>query len=354
MKAAHSLPFLFALISGCDSSAHTARDEVLHVTRGTIAKTATAVGSIEPAREAAIKSRNGGVLTKLFVSLGQRVKQGDPLAEVRPVITDRDLLAAEQSIASAGEGLLDVEEMQGGENLAGRLLQFVQGQKRLDRMKSAAERSQTAARRSLELLREGKVQIGDKTLDYIVRAPIDGDVIALSAREGAPIVGSSTFGSGTVLMIVADMAHPEFRGTVAEIDVGRLQDGMGANIKIGAVPDRPLRATVREVGLRARRANNAVTFPVILDVEPPDGLTIRAGYSAVAEIEVERRADVPVLPERVVRFRRGRAFVRVPGPGGEPEEREIEVGLADGLMVEVLGPLGEGDAVLERVFDSNR
>ena len=124
---------------------------------------------------------------------------------------------------------------------------------------------------------------------------------------------------------------------------------MTAKIRIGALPGALVEGTVREIALKATERNNAVVFDVLLDVKASAELTIRSGYSAVAEIALDRREAVLVIPERLVDFRGGKAYVQVPDPRRGRVEREIETGLGDGLTVEVVRGLEEGNEVLEKV-----
>ncbi len=341
-----ALAWMFVSSSSGDS--HSYQD--VPVQRGTVVKQAVAVGNIEPLRKSAIKSVNGGVLTELFVALGDTVKKGQPLAEVRPVLTDLDILNAERSLKAAQNGLDSAQEFQGGAHLASSMMRMIQGQKNLNRMQEGARLQHERASHALTLLREGKVKIGNKEIDFVVRAPIDGTIVELPLREGAPVVASSSYGSGSVLMTIADLAHPLFLGTVAEIDVGRLRKGMSASVSIGALPGEQLEGKVTEVGLMARRVNNAVTFDVRIAIKPPEGLTIRAGFSATADIELTRRESTLVLPERVINFRNDKAFVTIRKADGMTDEIEVQTGLSNGLDVEILKGLTEGGIVLERIY----
>ncbi len=320
------------------------------VERGAVVREVVAAGRIEPEFEVPLKSTHGGILTRRFAALGQRVTAGEPLVEVRPVFTDMDLLQAERALQSAVEAQENVEEFRAGENLMGRTLLFLQGRDSLERMKEGTSRARSAAEEQLELLREGKAEIGGKVIDFLVRSPIDGHVIEMSAEEGEPVVPSSSYGSGTVLMVLADMDRLVFRGTANEVDVGRLREGMGASISVGALPGAAVSGELVSIALRSRTVNNATVFDVKLSVERPPDVVLRSGYSAVARVEVARAEDVLVLSERVVDYREGSAFVRVDDGRGGDLEREVQTGLSDGLNVEITGGLAEGDVVLERIY----
>lgn len=319
------------------------------VERGTLVQHAVAVGRIEPIFEIPVTTPSGGVVTARFVELGQRVKRDDPLLEVRPVLTDRQRLSAERALVAAREAADNTEDLVEGRNIMGRAMQLLQGSESMERMKSGAERQRSSAEESLTLLLEGSVQVEDRTLDWIVRAPTDGHVIELDVELGEPVVPASNFGSGTVLCVLADLERPVFRGTVDEIDAGRLRVDLPAAVTIGALPGATLSGKLREISLRGVRRDDAVSFPVVLDVEPPPELVLRSGYSAVARIEVARAEDALLLPERLVRTSAGRSTVLVDSGGAEPAERSVQLGLGDGLTVEIRDGLQAGDEVLEQV-----
>jgi HlyD family secretion protein len=270
-----------------------------------------------------VNTHLAGFVRKLHAALGQKVAAGAPLCEVWPSLTERDLLAAERSLQSAIEGEETAQEYKRGDHVLAQLTRFLQGERNLDRMEQAAERN----RRSAE-------------------EPVAGHVLQL-VREGDPVTPASSYGVGTVVAVLGDLDQPVFRGAVDEIDVGRLRVGMEARVTLGALPGTELRGTVQELGLRARRVDNAATFDVRIALQPAAGVLLRAGYSAVAEVEVARADGVAVLPERVVQFDGGPHVWRAV-PGGEPQRTAVELGVSVGLSVEIRQGLQPGDVVLER------
>lgn len=335
------------LAGGC--SGDSGSIERVRVTRGSIVRLATAVGRIEAEEEYEVNSTRSGILTQLFVKLGQHVEKDEALAEVRPVITEETLIQAERTLRQAELGEEEALEYKESRHAAGLLSKLFLGEKSLERMHERSLLAQSQAEESLRLLREGQAVVDDRKIDFMVRAPAPGEVIEIGLREGSPVVPASTYGKGSVFVTLADMKKLVFRGTVDEIDVGKLREGMPARIRVGALPGAILDGTVREISLKASVRDNAVVFDALLDVKAPEDLTIRSGYSAVAEIELDRRQSALVLPERVVDFRGAKAYVQVPDPRGGRSEREIETGLSDGLTVEVVSGLEEGSEVLEKV-----
>lgn len=313
------------------------------VARGTIIRKAIAVGRIEVEHEVPVNSLNGGILQKLFVKAGQKVELGAPLAEVRPVLTEQALLAAERNLQQAVKGEESANEYVNGEHLASTFTRFLLGEKNIERMQENAELNRKEAEERLELVKTGKATVGHREVDYLVRAPIAGHVLEIKQREGTPVVPASSYGFGTVFITLADMSQMLFRGTVDEIDVGRLSEGMGAKIRVGALPGTAITGKVKEIALKGLSTNNAMVFEVWIQIETPAKTILRSGYSAVADIELERRDEVLTLPERMVEYRGGKAYARTLSG----RSQEIETGLSDGMNVEIRKGLTEGQEIFE-------
>jgi HlyD family secretion protein len=149
-------------------------------------------------------------------------------------------------------------------------------------------------------------------------------------------------------MTMADMSRLIFRGTVDEIDVGRLTEGMAVSIRIGALPDATVTGTVSRISLIARTEESATTFPIEIALDPVENVTLRAGLSASADVIIQQRQNVLVIPERTVTFEGQEAWVNVLKSDGTAEKRAIRTGLSDAVMLEVVDGLTEGERVLEK------
>jgi HlyD family secretion protein len=183
----------------------------------------------------------------------------------------------------------------------------------------------------------------------MVRAPISGSILEKTVEQGDPVVPLTTYQEGTVLMTMADMTRLLFKGTVDEIDVGRLHEGMPVTIKIGALPDAKVTGHVSRISLKAKKEESATTFPVEITLDRASDVTLRAGLSANAEVIIRERKGVITLPERVVNFEKdGTGWVMVQKADGTAEKRAIRTGLSDAIQVEVLSGLKEGEVVQEK------
>jgi HlyD family secretion protein len=158
----------------------------------------------------------------------------------------------------------------------------------------------------------------------------------------------TSYQEGTILLKMADMNALIFRGTVDEIDVGKLREGMTAQIKIGALPNKIIEGRLDKISLKAKKEDNATVFPVEVVLTATNGNILRAGYSASSEIIIQKKEKVLMIPERLVTFKNDTARVLLPEADGKTKEIIIQTGLSDALNIEVLGGLAEGQEVAER------
>ncbi len=123
---------------------------------------------------------------------------------------------------------------------------------------------------------------------------------------------------------------------------------MPVEIKIGALPEARIHGVLERISLKAQKQDNATTFPVEIRLVETDGVTLRAGYSANAEIIIDRREAVLAIPERLVTFEDDGAWVTVVRADGTSERRLVRTGLSDAIQVEILDGLAEGERVQEK------
>jgi HlyD family secretion protein len=339
-----------------DPSASVATVEV---SRGTIVDKALAVGTIEPRVQISVKSQLSGVVSRQFAEPGELVRAGQPLLEVRPTPTPQEVVDAKRQVELREIELASIQrDYDRQKALSDKGLissqDFETVQRRLDESKLQV----AMAAEKLELLQSGRISSEVAT---VIRAPITGFVLDKNVEIGDPVVPLTSFQEGTVLMTMADMSDLIFRGTVDEIDVGRLVEGMPVEIRVGALPRARVEGDLQKIWLKARKQDNSTVFPIEIglggvtelgeadDETPmPSAATLRAGYSANAEVIVASREDVLTLPERVIHFENGSTYVDVHLADGTAERRAIQTGLSDAIHIEVVSGLEEGDRVREK------
>jgi len=328
--------------------------ETVQVEQGDIVEKAVAVGQIEPRFKFQVKSKIAGIVRKTYVEVGDKVKPGDPLIEIVPDPTPTELVEAERALESAesayrlAEAEWDRQHRLSDDGIASR---------------DAAEASREAweqarielerRRDALQLVREGRIQGRGRAMESVIRAPAAGIVLSRTVDPGDPVVPLTSFQAGTELVTVADMSDLIFRGTVDEIDVGKLRLDFPARLSIGALPGTEVTGRLARIAPQAIEEENAKLFEIEIEIDPAPTLELRAGYSANADVIIREVTHVLVIPERLVKFDDSeppQASVEVPAddPKGEPRRVQIKTGLSDGLRIQVVEGLAEGDAVVER------
>jgi HlyD family secretion protein len=200
----------------------------------------------------------------------------------------------------------------------------------------------------LALMESGKIKIGETEIESIIKAPISGFVLNRTIEVGDPVTPLTSYQEGTVLMKMANMERLIFKGTVDEIDVGKMKEGMAVEIKVGALPSDTVRGVLRKIWLKAEKKDNATVFPIEILIPSAKNSVLRAGYSANAHIIVQKKANVLTIPERVVTFSNDSGFVTVALGKNKDEKRYIKTGLSDAINIEVVSGLNDSDEVFEK------
>jgi len=322
--------------------------QTVAVTRGSVVQEALAIGSIVPEQEVSVKSKIPGIVEKVYVAIGDEVRRGDPLVDIRPDPTPLERAEAQRNLEMARiteDGAK--QDLDRAQELHGQGLLPDKDQEAARRAFDSAHLRAQLEQERLDLLKDGRARIEEHEVSNRIVAPVDGTVLSLELHPGDPVVPLTSYQSGTVILTLADMHVLLFRGTVDEVDVGQLGAGQPIRFTVGAIPEAKVEGTLRRISPQARKQESATLFDIEAIIAPSDSTVLRAGYSANARIAIARAESVLVLPERVVKYEEGKATVRVTGANGKPETREITTGLSDGLSVEVKSGLEQGALVLE-------
>lgn len=338
---------LVILSSGNDHQKNGRR--TVNVTPNNIIEKALAVGSIEPVNEIDVKSKVSGVVGKLFADVGDYVQAGAPLVEVKPDPTPLELAQAKRDVEMVTIEMKTLQkELERAKELRQRGFISDQDFEVLEKQNDEARLRHQMAVERLDLIEKGHVKIADTHIESVVKAPLSGYILEKMVNIGDPVVPLTSYQPGTPIMRMADMTDLIFKGTVDEIDVGKIKEGMSCELQVGAIPGKPIYGKVMLISLKARKEDNTTVFPVEIKIEKTNDAVLRAGYSANAHIIIARRDSVLTIPERVVTFRSDSAFVQLPAGETGSEERYIKTGLSDAILIEVLEGLEEGQEVLEK------
>lgn len=323
--------------------------ETVTMTKENIKKQTMATGKIEPRKEVAIKPQSiSGIIEAIYVKEGQIVKKGDPIAKIAIIPSDVNLNSAESRVSIARINYQNAERsyMRDKELFNKNVIASVELEKSELTFLNAKEEL-SAARRNLQITKTGAIS-GSRGANTTIRSTIDGMVLQVPVKIGNSVIASNNFNDGTTIASVADMEQIIFEGKIDETDVAKLYVDMPVEITVGAINNEKLDAHLEQIAPKGEDDAGAVKFEIKAKVDLKEGQVIRAGYSANANITLEKRDSVYALKESVLTFRNDSVFANVLVSGGDKqkfEERYIKTGLSDGVFVEILEGLAPEDEV---------
>ena len=254
-------------------------------------KTTVATGKVEPRDEVEIKPQISGIIDILYKEAGQQVKKNEVIAKVKVIPELGTLNAAESRVRLAEINVRQAETDFGRvEQLHNdKLISDEEYEQSEVSLKQQREELQ-AAKDNLEIVRDGITQRSADISSTLIRSTIDGLILDVPVKVGNSVIMANTMNDGTTIATVADMNDLIFRGNIDETEVGRVHEGMPVKLTIGALQNLTFDATLEYISPKATEDNGANQFEIKAAVEAPDSVVIRSGYSANAEIVLERAA----------------------------------------------------------------
>jgi HlyD family secretion protein len=202
-----------------------------------------------------------------------------------------------------------------------------------------------SAENNLQLIKEGQTRQTGESTNTLIRSTIDGMVLDIPVEIGNSVIESNTFNDGTTVANIADMGEMVFEGKVDESEVGKIKEGMDLILTIGAINDVRFNAILEHISPKGVEENGAIQFEIKAAVNLIDTVFVRAGYSANADIVLDKRDSVLAISEALLQFENDTAFVEVETEPQTFEKRTIETGLSDGINIEILSGLTEDDKI---------
>lgn len=311
-----------------------------------IIKKTVATGSVEPRKEIEIKPQVSGIIEELFIEAGTMVKKGDVLARVNIIPDMVNLNNAESRVNRAKLNFEDTKiNFDRQTTLYEKQVISKEEYQKAQLGYNAAKEEVEAAENNLDLIRKGVTKSSAKTTNTLIRSTIDGMVLDVPVKEGFSVIQANTFNAGTTIAIVADMNDMIFIGKVDETEVGKIKEGMNIELTIGAIDNQTFNAVLKYIAPKGKIENGAIQFEIKADLVLKEGQFIRSGYSANANIVLDRRDSVLTIPEGLLKFDKDTAFVEVETTTQKFEKRIVKTGLSDGINIEITEGLAKADKV---------
>ena len=165
----------------------------------------------------------------------------------------------------------------------------------------------------------------------------------MPVKEGSFVIESNTFNDGTTIATIADVGDMIFEGNVDESEVGKLSEGMDLDLTIGALESINFGARLEYISPKGVEEEGAIQFEIRAAVNLQEGVFLRAGYSANADIVLDRRDSVLAIRESNLIFEDDKIYVEIETAPQQFEKKEIQTGLSDGITIELLGGIDPSD-----------
>ncbi|WP_431125706.1 efflux RND transporter periplasmic adaptor subunit [Flagellimonas flava] len=313
-----------------------------------IVKKAVATGSILPLEEVLIKPNISGVIEEIYVEGGDYVKSGDLLAKIKVVPNLNALNDARNAIDESKINLDDQKR-----NYERQLSLFNKGvisKADLERAQvtyDQAKQAYGAANKRYDIVKTGTTRGLSNAANTLIRSTVSGMVLEVPVEVGNQVIESNNFNEGTTIAAVADVEKMIFEGKVDESEVGKITEDLPLEITVGAIENQVFDAVLDYIAPKGKEENGAIQFEIKGTLKKRDSVFIRAGLSANASIILARADSVLALKEALVQFdmETKEPYVEIETSEQQFERKDVELGISDGIFVEVKSGLNSDDKV---------
>ncbi len=353
------------------------------VERGDLAKSVVATGKVTPITKVEVKSKASGIVKKLYVDYGDRVKAGQLLCQLDKVEIEAQVAQSKAALEAAQANLAssqadyerakvdaegpDVPPLKRAYDRAiGMAKDGVVSQSSLDDAEknyTMAVNKQNVAKAQVVVLKakiaqsqatveqdQANLKQLDEQLSYTdIVSPIDGIVLSRDVEMGDAVSSILVLGSSaTLVMTLGDTSEVYVKGKVDESDIGKVYLGQKARIKVESFKDKTFDGKVTKISPMGVEKDNVTTFEVRVSIQNPGG-ELKAEMTANAEIILDEHKNVLQIPEGAIIYDKDKkAFVDIPNPKGKDgmDKIAINIGISNGAKTEVLSGLKEGQEVV--------
>ena len=302
-------------------------------------KTTVATGKVEPRDEILIKPQISGIIDEVYKEAGQSISKGEVIAIVMVIPELGQVNSAESRVR-----LAEINEKQAQTDFdrieklfKDKLISREDFEKSEVALKQSHVEVQTA-KDALEIIKEGITKNSASLSSTLIRSTIDGLILDVPVKAGNSVIMSNTFNDGTTIATVANMNDLIFKGKIDETEVGRIHEGMPVKLTIGALQNLTFDATLEYISPKGVEENGANQFEIKAAVSVPDSVQIRSGYSANAEIVLQRAQQALAVPESVIEFSGDSTFVYIMTdsvPEQKFQRKPVIAGMSDGIKIEI-------------------
>jgi len=314
----------------------------------TIIKKTMATGSILPLEEVLIKPNISGVIEEIYVQGGDYVKSGDLLAKIKIVPNLNALNDARNGIDEAKINLDDQKR-----NYVRQKILFDKGViskvdlERAEVAQDQSKQSYSAANKRYDIVKTGTTSDYGNSANTLIRATVNGMVLEVPVEVGNQVIESNNFNEGTTIAAIADVDKMIFEGKIDESEVGKVKENLPLEITVGAIENKVFPAVLDYIAPKGKAENGAIQFEIKGTLKKQDSFFIRAGLSANASIILAKVENVLSIKEALVQYddKTKKPFVEIATGDQKFERKNIELGISDGINVEVKSGISLEDKI---------
>ena len=315
-----------------------------------------------PEEEVLIKPNISGVIEEVYIEAGEFVKSGDLIAKIRVIPNVSSLTSAKNNIASNqnalrtaeinfnaqkatfdrqkalyDKGVISVNDFDAINNT------YLQAKQRVDQAKIDLQQS----RQNYDIIKTGTTSGLGNIAQTQVRATVAGMVLDVPVKAGNQVIEANNFNEGTSIASLADVKQMIFEGKVDESEVGKIKEDLPLEITVGAIENEKFDAVLDYIAPKGVEENGAIQFEIKGTLKKIDSTFIRAGLSANASIILDKVEDVLAIKEALVQYdpETKKPFVEIVVGDQKFERRDVELGLSNGIFVEVKKGISESDEI---------
>ena len=353
------------------------------VERGDIARSVVATGKIEPLAKVEIKSKASGIVKKIYVDYGDRVKTGQILVELDKeqleanVRESRANLAAAEAAAQSAQAAYernlvdaegtDVPFLKSAGDRAQQLFhdgliskavledaqkayQMGLNRQMSSQRNAAMSKADVAKAKAQVAQAQASLERAEEDLRYsTITSPMDGIVLSRDVEVGDAVSSILVLGSqATLVMTLGDTSEVYVKGKVDEADIGKVYLGQAARIVVESFKDKKFTGKVTKISPLGQEKDNVTSFEVRVSIQNSTG-ELRANMSANAEIILEEKHNVLLIPEGALLYDKDRkTTVELPDPKGDNGRHKVAVklGISNGVKAEIASGLQEAQKVV--------
>ncbi|QSS98075.1 efflux RND transporter periplasmic adaptor subunit [Psychroflexus sp. ALD_RP9] len=317
-------------------------------TNETIIRKTVATGTLTPREEVDVKPNISGIVDQLMVKPGDTVKVGDLIAQLKVVPSINNLNSAKNQLRQAQINLENQEKIYKRQKEL--FDKSVISANDYDLAKNSYDNAKlevTFAQENLEIIKTGTSKDAGNAATTEIKARITGMILDVPVEVGDQVIEANNFNEGTTIATIAKVDDMIFEGKVDESEVGKIEEDLPLEIKVGAIENTTFDAVLDYIAPQGVEENGAVQFEIEGSLKDTQGIFIRAGLSANASIILEKAENVLAIKEALVQFDKETKapFVEVEVGDQKFERRDIELGLSDGINVQVLSGIDKDDNI---------